>query len=679
MSTTFNPNEFNENSENEELEEGEENQENENDDAKETATKVLNSCYLCEKQIDNLDNYIDKTDPLYFRKYGWKKEYHQSCWAEEKRRHQEIDENQRKKQEQISKNFQISEEQQAEMEAEGEGEMSDPDAYSYPHESQTTLKDWEEHIEDLDFDKDMSTLIIEPNKYIFEDNKLTITKEEFPKLKVLHANNCGLEDVEIDCPTLTWLYLNGNELTSIDLSKVPNLEVLWVSHNQLETLETKHLKNLETLWCFNNCLRELNCFGMKNLEDLNCSNNAWYGEEIESTSSSVIKTISSMMETLWLVGCSNLKYLDADLNDLEDLSFVTSQLTSLEEISLRQNKQEQLYWLDENGEKKMGYNETAVDEELILNSSYLTRVDISNSNFKGFINKANKEQGKETEVIQSSDNEDAPTEWEQRAFERRQQKERERYGLGDKPSPTEQDENIITDPTQLTNDYPKLLDKAGQDQDLDLSHMDLTGTLIIDGYQGRKINVGNNYLSYLAVRNCPNLHTLRYAHNAMRHDVWIDNFSNLTTIDKNNYDGGIIWDQASHDQFEQGELKPKITFDKKEESESTESEQHLIQVTQLIKQIEVALANNKLTQASELLTELKELAKQPNNLIQADQLNATIAGLASRLATATNQTTQSQSIPTKLIVGSLTVGLVIIGVMFWMINKWVRKWITKNY
>jgi hypothetical protein len=58
----------------------------------------------------------------------------------------------------------------------------------------------------------------------------------------------------------------------------------------------------------------------------------------------------------------------------------------------------------------MGYNETAVDEELILNSSYLTRVDISNSNFKGFINKANKEQGKETEVIQSSDNEDAPTE-----------------------------------------------------------------------------------------------------------------------------------------------------------------------------------------------------------------------------------------------------------------------------
>jgi predicted RecB family endonuclease len=66
----------------------------------------------------------------------------------------------------------------------------------------------------------------------------------------------------------------------------------------------------------------------------------------------------------------------------------------------------------------------------------------------------------------------------------------------------------------------------------------------------------------------------------------------------------------------------------------------------------------------ELLTELKELAQQPNSLIQADQLQATIAGLASRLAELTSQTTQSEPIPTKLIVGSLTVGLVIIGVMF---------------
>jgi hypothetical protein len=252
------------------------------------------------------------------------------------------------------------------------------------------------------------------------------------------------------------------------------------------------------------------------------------------------------------------------------------------------------------------------------------------------------------------------------------------------PEAEKQQEDEIQDELQPEPEQQKENENQNElenEEELTITNEGLTGTMIFDGFTKlRKINVGNNSLSYLVIKNCPQLHTLRYAHNALRHDAWYEeNNPNLTTIDKNNHDGGIIWDQASHDQFEQGELKPKITFDKKEESESTESEQHLTQITQLIQQIEAALTDNNLTEASELLTELKELAKQPNSLIQADQLNATIAGLASRLAELTSQTTQSQSIPTKLIVGSLTVGLVIIGVMFWMINKWVRKQITKNY
>jgi hypothetical protein len=64
--------------------------------------------------------------------------------------------------------------------------------------------------------------------------------------------------------------------------------------------------------------------------------------------------------------------------------------------------------------------------------------------------------------------------------------------------------------------------------------------MIFDGFTKlRKINVGNNSLSYLVIKNCPQLHTLRYAYNALRHDAWIDNCPNLTTIDKENYHGGI--------------------------------------------------------------------------------------------------------------------------------------------
>jgi hypothetical protein len=207
---------------------------------------------------------------------------------------------------------------------------------------------------------------------------------------------------------------------------------------------------------------------------------------------------------------------------------------------------------------------------------------------------------------------------------------------------------------------------------LDLSHHKFIGVMHLDGKDYpdsiTSINLGDNHLTSLKVSNFPNLDHLIISHNTRLNEETIV----IENCPKLNMDNDLSFYHHKSDDESRGAPVDGQVYDddkdnpikKEAQSKELEEEQHLIQVTQLIKQIEVALANNKLTQASELLTELKELAKQPNNLIQADQLNATIAGLASRLATATNQTTQSQSIPTKLIVGSLTVGLVIIGVMF---------------
>jgi hypothetical protein len=158
----------------------------------------------------------------------------------------------------------------------------------------------------------------------------------------------------------------------------------------------------------------------------------------------------------------------------------------------------------------------------------------------------------------------------------------------------------------------------------------------------------------------PNLERLIISHNKVSNLI----IENCPKLD-------LLYDYKSGDENRQAPTDGQVYDDdkdnplkKEEEQKNKESEQHLTQITQLIQQIEIALTNNNLNQASQLITELKELAQQSNSLIQADQLNATIAGLASRLAELTSQTTQSQSIPTKLIVGSLTVGLVIIGVMF---------------
>jgi len=85
--------------------------------------------------------------------------------------------------------------------------------------------------------------------------------------------------------------------------------------------------------------------------------------------------------------------------------------------------------------------------------------------------------------------------------------------------------------------------------------------MIIDGYpELESLNICNNYLSYLVVRNCPKLKTLRYAHNKLRHDAFIINCPQLTVIDKENYNGGIIWDEKSEEQFSKGELKSEDNF-----------------------------------------------------------------------------------------------------------------------
>ena len=66
------------------------------------------NCQACKNRFDNPDNYIDKTDPLYFRKYGWTKEYHKTCWDKVEKQQAENERICREKQAQIIANFQAN-------------------------------------------------------------------------------------------------------------------------------------------------------------------------------------------------------------------------------------------------------------------------------------------------------------------------------------------------------------------------------------------------------------------------------------------------------------------------------------------------------------------------------------------------------------------------------------------
>ena len=85
------------------------------------------------------------------------------------------------------------------------------------------------------------------------DNKFTtldLTKNA--KLEVVAAVANELTEVKLDNERLWELSLDSNNLTEIDLSKVPAMRQLSVSRNKLESIEVEHLKNLVMLVINNN-------------------------------------------------------------------------------------------------------------------------------------------------------------------------------------------------------------------------------------------------------------------------------------------------------------------------------------------------------------------------------------------------------------------------------------------
>ena len=73
--------------------------------------------------------------------------------------------------------------------------------------------------------------------------------------------------------SLTVLECSNNQLTTLDVTKLTNLEILECSGNQLTTLDVTKLTSLMFLVCNDNQLTALDVTGLTSLTDLECSDN----------------------------------------------------------------------------------------------------------------------------------------------------------------------------------------------------------------------------------------------------------------------------------------------------------------------------------------------------------------------------------------------------------------------
>lgn len=570
---------------------------------------------------------------------------------------EEIDEVCRKKQREIIANFKMSEKQRQEMELENDdwekyypqdddllrgafnqlSNKENKNSYFIKNVDESQLQNWEDY--EVTLDKTKSELIIEPNKYRFNDNKLVINKADYPNLKIIYACGVGLESVEINHDGLESLNLTSNKLSDINL-QTPNLNSLSLGDNRISRIEVKHLEGLKYLRLNNNCIKKLDVRGMQLLKFLDASHNLKFEYYVPDYNDDFDDFFG--FEEILLGDNPDLENLDLGENQIEKLDFPW--LPKLSDLSLRQNK------------KSIG-KLTPQKKTLILRSPKLAFLDYHDSNIEKVIHKEGLEGSIEIcndESYQNKDgthNPSVSTRWEQRQLEKQKQKEKADFESGKH-----------TFEGQVC---------------LDLSNRDYIKSITIDGDKDypqslESINLGGNYLSEVIIRNLPNLIKLIISHNRVKKFV-TDNCPLLSIVyeyKSNDNNRTPPPDAREYNEETDNPLdeknQPKHPEDFVHEEMERKKEQFIKDLLILITDIESDANKGDWKSVKEKITKIKEYILLYS--LDNQEINERINKLEKRLL---SQTITSSQNPWPLIIGSIITIPITLGIVVLLAKKWV--------
>lgn len=186
--------------------------------------------------------------------------------------------------------------------------------------------------------------------------------------------------------SITTLYCDYNQLTTLNASGLAELQTLVCNNNKLTTLNVSGLTKLQTLQCYNNKLTELNAGGLTELGDLNCSDNQLTALNLSgSTKLGRLLCYNNKLATLDLSGLTALSTLDCytnnlttlDLNGLTELTKLNCYANDLSALDItRQTKLTEWYCGRQKGEKTLTLTLTSAQK-----STWDTNTSMS-SNYK---------------------------------------------------------------------------------------------------------------------------------------------------------------------------------------------------------------------------------------------------------------------------------------------------------
>ena len=181
-------------------------------------------------------------------------------------------------------------------------------------------------------------IIGEVSDFICANNKITsLDLSKCPNLKTLKCSNNLLESLHVDnCTNLSILECNDNKIDYLDLSNTKNLQFLYCYKNLIENLIFSNDTRISTLECYNNKIEELDLSYAKNLYSLNCSHNKI--TTLKTSSERITEIVCSFNEIkeLNISAAYHLNRLECDYNKIEELDL--SHATKLYSLDCSHNK-----------------------------------------------------------------------------------------------------------------------------------------------------------------------------------------------------------------------------------------------------------------------------------------------------------------------------------------------------
>lgn len=136
--------------------------------------------------------------------------------------------------------------------------------------------------------------------------------------------------------TLTTLYCNSNQLTTLDVNNNPALVTLSCSNNQLTSLIVTGNSALRNLYCDMNQLKVLDLSQNNALECLHCWSNQLTDLDLQNNTSLIeLRCEGNNLSMLKVNACAELEYLNCAVNQLEELR--VNNLPLLETLYCQQN------------------------------------------------------------------------------------------------------------------------------------------------------------------------------------------------------------------------------------------------------------------------------------------------------------------------------------------------------